>query len=95
VFVMIGYIAYLLILAVVGFSVWIFYESYQVSKQDFITAAITVCPGISNSTVGNISTVDTSKFCQCVTVRLPGSLGSVKEALDMDNTNLARLLYNI
>jgi hypothetical protein len=94
-FVMIGYIAYLLILAVVGFSIWIFYESYQVSKQEFITAAVTVYPEISNSTIGNISTADTSNFCQCVTVTLLGSLGSVKEALDMDNTKLVRLLYNI
>lgn len=54
-----------------------------------------MCPGILNSTISNISTADTSKFYQCVTVTLPGSLGSVKEALDMDNTNLARLLYNI
>jgi hypothetical protein len=90
-----GYIAYFLILAVVGFTIWIFFESYQVSKQDFITSAVTVCPGISNSTIGNISTVDTTKFCQCVTITLPGSLGSVKEAWDMDNTNLARFLYNI
>lgn len=90
-----GYIAYFLILAVTGFSILIFIMSYFVSKQDYITASVTVCPGISNSTTSNITYAMTAEFCQCISDMLPGTLSSVKEALDMDSTNLARLVYNV
>ena len=89
-----GYIAYFLILIVVGFAIWIFLETYYTSKSNFISAAVTMWPGISNSTTSNI-TLKALQACQCISVSLPGSLSSVKEALDYDKTNLTPSIYNI
>jgi len=90
-----GYISYFLILAVVGLSIWVFFESYEISKPDFLNQGIAVCPGISNSTTGNITYAEVMQSCQCVSVKLPGTVDTVSQALHMDKTNLARLLFNV
>jgi hypothetical protein len=90
-----GYIAYFLILAVVGLTAWVFFESYEISKPDYLNQGIAVCPGISNSTTGNISYTDVTQSCQCVSVKLPATVDTVAQALSMDKTNLARLIFNV
>ncbi|RFU25640.1 hypothetical protein B7463_g10693, partial [Scytalidium lignicola] len=72
------------------------YMNYTISKGDYITKGLSVCPGVLNTTANSSGAIltDTTN-CVAIQISLPGTQPSLQGALNMDKSNLARLIVNI